>query len=77
MVVAIGESGTVVPLLRGAAPVPWGGGGICAARYCYGAFTRNALAFTPSQNAPEGQQTIGYNACVNIPPSCPIRRLPE
>ena len=33
----------------------WGGGGICgvrAARYFYGAFSQNGLAFTPSQSAP-------------------------
>ena len=38
---------------------------------------RNGLAFTPSQNAPEGEQTLGYKTCANIPPRCPIRRLPR
>ena len=33
--------------------------------YFYGSFTRNRLAFTPSQNAPEGEQPLGYKTCVN------------
>ena len=42
-----------------------------------GRFTWDGLAFTPSQNAPKGEQTLGQKTCVNIPPTCPIRRLPR
>ena len=53
-----------------------GGGGVSGpARYFYGGLTWNGLAFTPSQNAPQGEQTLEYKTCVNIPPSCPIHRL--
>ena len=48
-----------------------------AARSFYGGFTRNALPFSPSQDAPEGEQTLGSKTCVNVPPPCPIRRLPK
>ena len=44
--------------------------------YFYAGFTRKELAFTPSQNAFEAEQTLGYKTCSNIPPSCPIQRLP-
>ena len=37
-------------------------------RYFYSGLTRNGLAFTPSLNAIEGKQTLGFKTCANIPP---------
>ena len=34
-------------------------------RYFYG---RVALAVTPSQNAPEAEEALGYQTCVGMPP---------
>ena len=48
-----------------------------ATHYFYSSYTQNGLAFTASQNAPQGEQTLGYKTCVNIPPSCPIWPLPR
>ena len=43
--------------------------------YIYGGITHNESAFTCSQNAPQGEQNLGYKTCVNITPSYPILRL--